>query len=266
MRTDHLMNGILRALILATLSGGLSAQGVPTATGLIDSVRPALPFPSSDNDGELPADGSSTAKWFVVWPRAEGERRIHVKANPLHPDTQAATAAAMGRIQEAVEAAERKAQAAYDRAVEEVRRTGKTTNVDGVTLEDEGVAGERIDAELELTIDLNTPTESFQIHSSVAPKIVKGSQGVSWIVTTDPNTYRDEERGTPRDRFHAAEARLLFGVTEPPTVTRRASAPRFDVTIPPSPGAFTVVVRGNETLLKQLLSQADWARLARATP
>src|SRR5262245_58161285 len=110
---------------------------------LAAAVRPALPFPAATSDGELPADQSAIAKWFVIWPSTADDTRIIVKANPLHPDTQKAGAEAMNRINAAVAAAERRAQAAYDKALEELRRTGKGGDIESITLDDEGVAGER---------------------------------------------------------------------------------------------------------------------------
>ena len=140
---------------MACASGSSAATTQPSnrMATLIEILRPALPFPAADVNGDVPVRGGESAKWFVVWPEPD-DRTVVVRANPLHPDTQASGAEAMARIQEAVVAAERKAQAAYDRALKELKQTGKGSSLDGVTLEDEGVAGERIDAELELTITL----------------------------------------------------------------------------------------------------------------
>jgi hypothetical protein len=229
---------------------------------LMRAVRPALPYPEADADGELPVAGGADSKWFVVWPRTSDERQIRVKANPLHPETQAAGAAAMARIQAAVEQAERKAQAAYEKALEELRRTGKSSNVDGVTLEDEGIAGERIDAELELVIELNE-IASYEIGSSEAPETTAGPNGVTWSIKTNANTYREGDGTSSREHFRPAEARLIFGGVARPGIRRMGDTHRFAVTLAPHPGAFMVVVRGNDALLDQVLAGTDWSPLAR---
>ena len=248
---------IVAAIVLTS-----SAQPSPRVNALMEAVRPALPYPAADAEGELPSSGGADAKWFVVWPSAPDDSRIHVKANPLHPETQAAGAEAMARIQAAVVEAERKAQAAYDRAIEELRRTGKRTNVDSVTLEDEGVAGQRIDAELELIIELGT-VSSYEFESSVAPRVTAGANGVTWVVTTTANTYRAGSGSSAREHFRPAETRILFGRVDAPSVRQLANADRFQVTTTADSSAFAVVLRGNEQLLDRVVAGADWTQLAR---
>jgi hypothetical protein len=236
------------------------AQSVRMAS-MMAAVRPALPFPASSADGELPADNSAQSKWFVVWPSEPDDDRIVVKANPLHPETQKAGAEAMDRINAAVAAAERKAQAAYDKALSDLRRTGKTTDIETITLDDEGVAGERIDAELEVVIALQDPAAPFEIASAVAPTIVAGTGGVTWIVSVPGNTYR-ATRGTDlREHFRAAETRLYFGAIQKPHITRKGDEPLYSVVVAPAPGAFAVVLRGNEPLVKQLTTGGNWSTL-----
>jgi hypothetical protein len=239
----------------------VSAQRAASVDALIEALRPALPFPAAAADGELPADGGSQFRWFVVWPSTSDSSRIIVKANPLHPDTQAAGAAAMERIQEAVVAAERKAQAAYDRALDELKRTGKGTDLDGITLDDEGAAGQMIDAELELTIELQSDPQTFTLASSKAPDVTQGSRGVSWIVDVPANTFREKDSTHSRERFTAAETRLYFGPMARPTISQRGDEPQFTVTLVPNPGSFAVILRGNEDLQKRVVSTADWSRL-----
>ena len=228
---------------------------------LVAAVRPALPFPSASEDGELPADSSAQSKWFVVWPSEPDDDRIMVKANPLHPDTQKAGKEAMDKINAAVAAAERKAQAAYDKALSDLRRSGKSTDIDTITLDDEGVDGERIDAELEVAIELQDPVRSFELASAVAPAIVAGTRGPTWIVSVPGNTYRATRGADVREHFRAAEMRLYFGAIPKPEVTRKGDAPLFAVALSPVPGAFAVVLRGNELLVKQLATAGDWSTL-----
>ena len=254
-------------LALASISVHLSGQTQISSrmTTLVEILRPALPFPEADINGDVPVRGGEGARWFVVWPTPD-DQRVVVRANPLHRDTQASGAEAMARIQEAVIAAERKAQAAYDRAIKELKQSGKASNIDGVTLEDEGVAGERIDAELELTIAIG-PAASYEIGSSRAPQIAGGVNGPTWIITTPPNIFKEGTEASHRDRFRAAETRLVFSdAAARPAVQRRGDRDLFAVTLPPAPNAFTIVLRGNEELLTQVLGKADWTKLRRTTP
>lgn len=258
------MPPVRHAILLTSLFAVTAwAQPPDRTAALVDAVRPALPYPDADASGELPATGAATARWFVIWPSPPDEPRITVKANPLHAETQAATAAAMAAIQAAVVAAERKAQAAYDEALAELKRTGKGSDLAGVTLEDEGVAGERIDAELALTIE-HTGAASFEVRSSSPPVAAAGTNGPSWVITTPPNTYRDAGDGG-REHFAAAEARLFFGVATAPAVTR-SGADRFQVAVSGGETAFAVVLRGNAALLGDVLAAAQWSRLGRRAP
>jgi len=249
------------AALLLLLPAIAGAQAVNRIDALVNAVRPALPFPGATSDGDFPADNSPASKWFVVWPSAPDDTRIIVKANPLHPETQKAAAMAMGRIQEAVIAAERKAQAAYERALEQLRRTGTGTDIEGISLDDEGIAGERIDAELELVIEVLEP-QAFAVRSGVAPIVAAGTGGPVWIVTVPANTYRAKRGPDLRDHFRAAETTLYFGPVGRPDVSGKGDDFTFNVSVPPSPGGFAVVVRGNEALLKQVVATVDWASLA----
>ena len=289
---------MLRSVVMMVAT--LVMQSSPTTTMLMDAVRPVLPYPSATAEGDLPADDSPAAKWFVVWPTRSDDRRIIVRANPLHPDVQAASAAAMEEINAAVAAAERRAQASYDRALEQLRTTGKAGELEVVTLEDEGVAGQRIDAELEVSIELTT-ADSFDIVSSEPPSITQGRNGPAWVVSVPTNIYRVTTADGPRERFRAAETRLLFGITQSPVVKQLGGEPRFRVEIrmpglkpgpaaysqhkpgpaaysqhtprpaaysqqKPGPAAlgaaFSVVIRGNAQLVSALAANADWPKLA----
>jgi hypothetical protein len=249
------------ALLAVTCSfGALGAEGQSRIDALVAAVRPALPFPGASADGELPSDQSARSKWFVVWPTAPDDTRIVVKANPLNPETQKTAAEAMEGINAAVAAAERRAQAAYDKALEELRRTGKGSDIETITLDDEGIAGERIDAELELVIELQ-PIASFEIASGQAPAVAAGARGAAWAVTVPANTYRAKRGADLREHFRAAEARIYFGAVQKPVVARKGEEPMFAVSVPASAGGFAVVLRGNETLVQQVGASADWSKL-----
>src|SRR5262245_61663014 len=109
--------------LIATLSilptAIVFTQTTPRLDALVAALRPALPFPAAAPDGATPATGGADFKWFVAWPSDPADTSVVVKANPFHPDTQKAGATAEGPIQAAVVQAERKAQAAYERAVAE---------------------------------------------------------------------------------------------------------------------------------------------------
>lgn len=247
--------------LFVSLLATASAQHASRLEALVAALRPALPFPAAAADGEMPADGGSQFQWFVIWPSTPTSARITVKANPLHPDTQSAGAEAMERIQEAVVAAERKAQAAYDRALAELKKTGKAGVLDGISLDDEGVAGERIDAEFELTIDLQSDPQTFTLASSAAPVVTPGPQGVSWMVRVAPNTYREQSGTHSIEHFRAAESRLYFGPMARPSVAQRGDDSSFTVTMAADPAAFAVILRGNDELQNRVLSSVDWTRL-----
>lgn len=227
---------------------------------LVTAVKPLLPYPAATPDGELPSDNSASSQWFVIWPLTSDDTRIVVKANPLNPDVQKASEAAMEEINAAVAAAERRAQAAYDKALEQLRKSGKGGDLEAVTLDDEGIAGERIDAEQAVTIEL-ARAESFDIASAEPPSI-GAVAGLAWTVSIAANTYRSPQGANGRDHFRAAETRLYFGITSRPGVRRLGDTPQFHVTVPPAPNAFAVVIRGNEALVRQIATQADWSLLA----
>jgi hypothetical protein len=240
---------------------GMTLQLTPRMEALVAAVRPVLPFPAATEAGDLPADHRAESRWFVIWPREADETQIILRANPLHPDVQQMGAAAMEEINAAVTAAERRAQAAYDRAIEQLRRTGRAGALDNVTLDDEGAAGERIDAELEVTIEL-TAVDTFETTSSVAPTVRPGPTAGSWIVAIPANTYRPSTGDDRRDHFRAAETHLYFGIAAAPTVTRVRDDARFRIAAASAANAFAVVVKGHAGMVDTLTTGADWARLA----
>jgi hypothetical protein len=252
-------------LVIAGLAGALVAASQPDRShdGLIAALEPALPYPASTPGGDVPANNDVRSPWFVIWPSPEDPPRVVVRANPLHPDTQKAGAEAMARIQQAVEAAERKAQAEYDRVLAEVKKSGIGSDVEGISLDDEGVAGERIDADLELTIELQPIQTSTALSSSMAPTIAAGSDGPAWIVSMPANVYREGTGKALRERFRPAEARLYFDVRERPSVTRVGPS-SFVLGVGASSAGRMVVLRGNEKLLDQVVATARWAALTRS--
>jgi hypothetical protein len=234
---------------------------------LREALAPALPYPMSDESGSLPADEVSTAPWMVR-PLASDDRQIEVLANPLNEANQARSNKAMAQIERAVEAAQQKSQAQYERAVADARRTGKSQEVDGITLADEGVAGAQIDAESHVLIEveLNKGGYRYQVASSVAPVVVPDLQGpiLAWAIAG--NVYR--ERPDTDERYSQARSYLLFGRVGQTDIKR--SGLNYDLTAAgggadagDGSAVRSLVVRlsGNEVLIGDLVRKSDWTRV-----
>ena len=197
-------------------------------TAVRAAVAPALPFPASDELGSLPADGKANDPWLVK-PLQAGDRTIEVLANPLNEEHQRRAAKAMAQIEASIEAAQRRADVQYERAIAEARRTGRSQEVDGVTLSDEGLAGARIDAESHVTIDV-----SF---NQPAPA------GVT-MNSTPASVYRDDN-GV--ERFREGQSTVSLGRTQPASDGGLSS--------------LVITLRGNEGLIADLLRKSNWNSL-----
>lgn len=264
---------LVGAIVIAPADAGAQAPAPDLAERVMASLRgavgPALPYPESDDEGVLPRDESSTSPWMVR-PPAPGDRSIEVIANPLNRANQQRAARAMAQIQASLEAAQRRSEAQYERAVAEAKRTGRSQDVDGVTLTDEGVAGARIDAEAHVTIEVafNLPVYRYLVRSSIVPSPSKTVvvPGAVAVIAVPSNVYRDRER-PDEERYCSAESLVFFGGVGGASVDQRAGT-SFEVTASgptPATGAevrsLVVRLRGNDTLIAQILMTADWARL-----
>lgn len=234
------------------------------------ALAPALPFPDTDDTNSVPANNSTTVLWMVR-PLQTGERTIEVMANPLNEINQARANRAMAQIGAAIDAAQRRAEAQYERALAEARRTGRSQDVDGVGLSDEGVAGARIDAEGHVTIDVdyNQPAYAFAVASSIEPAVSKQVtvDGAVAVIAVPSNVYRGKTAQGTEERFAPAETVVFFGTLATPEVRGRSDA-AFDVTAsaaasesPAAVRTMTVRFRGNEVLIADLLRKADWKRV-----
>lgn len=256
---------------------GATAQGLgPTSPEVIAAVRaalaPALPFPDSDEAGALPADRASTVPWMIR-PLDPGQHTIEILGNPLNPDQERRAAKAMAEIQAAIEAAQRRADAQYERALAEAQRTGRSQDIDGITLGDEGVAGARIDADLRLTIDVDAVLHvaGAVIPSSIEPAVSAEVPGAVAVVSVPANVYRE---GNAEERFCQAERWVFFGAFAAPTVTRRGSTTFEVAAAPTARGAAGVSrirtlalrLRGNESLMADVIRRADWSRVRALVP
>ena len=184
------------AIAIVLLSTALNAQDEAQVVRAMTAVRavmaPALPFPASDELGSMPADGKSEAPWMVK-PVQPGERTIEILANPLNEAHQRSAAKAMAQIDQSINAAQRRADVQYELAIAEAKRTGRSQEVDGVTLNDEGLAGARIDAESHVIVEVAfADTPARQVTTS----------------TTPSGAYRDD---SGVDRFREAGATVSAG-------------------------------------------------------
>lgn len=262
---------VLVALLLVAYPVQGQAQGTADGDRVMTVVRaamaPALPYPDTDATGSVPATNSPVPLWMVR-PLQPGERSIEVLANPLNEVNQARAARAMAQIGVAVEAAQRRAELQYEHAVAEARRTGRSQDVDGVSLSDEGVAGARIDAEAHVTIDVdfNQPAYAFGIESGVAPAPSRqvAIAGVVAVITTPSNVFRTKGVERTEEKYCAAEALVYFGAVSAPEIRER-SEHAYQVTTAAVPGdtaqSLVVRLRGNETLIGEILGKTDWNRV-----
>jgi hypothetical protein len=247
-----------------------------TAPRVMAAVRaamaPALPFSDTDPSGVLPADGKTEPLWMVR-PLEPGEQKIEVIANPLNEVNQLRAARAMAQIQNSIESAQRRAEAQYEHAVAEAKRTGKSQEVDGVTLGDEGVAGAKIDADSHVAIEVafNQLSYQFNLSSGTMPNpsvplrsvVVVGAVDV---VTLPSNTYR--EKPTDVERFAEAETFVYLGRVARPVMKKRGDSTIYELSAdappPDSTAAIASIVlrfRGNEALIADLLRKTNWNAL-----
>jgi len=274
VRTVRRVRTVLWCLVLGALCttpDRAGAQDEPLATRVMTAVRaavaPALPFPDSDELGSLPVGGNTTSLWMVR-PLQAGDRVIEVLANPLNEVHQARATRAMAQIEQAITSAQRRADAQYERAVAEAKRTGRSQDVDGVSLSDEGLAGARIDAESHVTIDVlfNQPSYRFEIASSVEPSPARqlSIPGAVSVISVPSNVFRGEK---DLEQFCEAEFQVYLGHVAVPEVRRRederyevtAGATLFDNGKPLT--AIVIRLRGNDTLMADILRKANWGVL-----
>jgi hypothetical protein len=252
----------LAALLFSAAAQAPADQRLVAA--LVDALKPALPYPEAD-EHDLPVNGSTAPLWIVRWPDS-GAARVEVIANPLNAENQERANKADVEIQRAVMAAQQKAQAQYERAVAEFEKTGRTNAIEGITLGDEGIAGERFDASNRLVVTIaRQPEYRVQVASSSEPAV--STTPFAAIVRIGANVFRDRAAaGQPeQQRFHAGEAYVVFGVAAPPVVTRTGPT-AFQIVASPEASARTAMVslRGNEGMLEHVLLKADWEGIRRA--
>jgi hypothetical protein len=257
------------ALVVMLFPAALAAQadGDRLMRAVRAAIEPALPFPATDDAGVVPANNDTVASWMVR-PLQPGDRSIEILANPLNVANQQRAARAMQQIENNIEAAQRRAAAQYERALSEAKRTGRSQEVDGVTLSDEGVAGAKIDAESHLLVDVafNEPEyrSVFAMRPSPSVEWQKEIAAAAWVVTLPASTFRDDQ---DVERFVEAETLVYLGRVTAPVMKRRGDESLYEVTAtatPPESGAIASIVvrlRGNEPLMANILRKANWSGL-----
>jgi len=249
------------AVLILLGSLAISAQD-PSQTPVISAVRaamaPALPFPDTDHSGVFPANGKTEPLWMVR-PPEPGDQTFEVIANPLNEVNQLRAARAMAQIQTNVEAAQRRAAAQYEHAVAEAKRTGKSQEVDGVTLADEGIAGAKIDADSHVLIEVASRQQSYTFEIASAMELLSTTTLDSRVVIAMPaSTYRDERLGT--DRYSEAQTFVFLGRIPAPQVRHLANH-SFEIIATADVPSMVVRLRGNDTLIADLLRKTDWMAL-----
>jgi len=265
--------GYLAAWLLVVAPLAATAQ---QTTGIVmravrAAMAPALPFPATDQAGVVPADGKTEPLWMVR-PPEPGSLLIEVLANPLNNLNQLRAERAMAQIQESIESAQRRAEAQYERAISEAKRTGKSQEVDGVTLTDEGVAGAKIDADSHVAIEVgfNQPSYHYTLSSGTMPnpsvQLRSLVAGAVDVVTLASNTFKEE--GTGVDRYCEGETFVYLGRVARPAITKRSDSTIYELiaeATPPGDAAavssLVVRFRGNEVLIADLLRKTDWNSL-----
>lgn len=273
-RMPKVPKGLVPIVLAACVASHAHAQdgiGARVMTAVRAAMAPALPFPDTDPDGELPADGKSAAAWMVR-PQQAGDRTIEILANPLNEVNQARARRAMAQIENNITAAQRRAELEYERAIAEAKRTGRSQEVDGISLSDEGVAGARIDAEQHVTIEVafNQPSYTHQLSSSIEPAPARQVMipGAVAVIAVPSNVYRPEKPQNAPERFCEAETAVYLGRVMAPAVTKRDGSD-FEVTaaaIPsetgtPAIASLVIRLRGNESLIAEIVRKTDWNAL-----
>ena len=252
----------------------LSIQDTTQQDLVMKAVRAAMApglqsFPDTEPDGASPVGGNTAALWMVR-PLEPGDTTIEIHANPLNEVNQLKATRAMAIIERNIEAAQRRAAAQYDRAVEEARRTGKSQEVDGVTLSDEGIEGAKIDAESQVFVDVafNRDAYRYLINNGMQPVSSTELAGAVAFVSFPSNTFRDST--TNADRFAAAESVVFVGRIVQPKVSKTGDT-SYEVSTTATPtdhaGIKTIALRlkGNEALVKELLKKTAWNELVELT-
>ena len=257
---------LLLLLVVAASGDAAARQAGPSAVS--DSLRPAfaaaLPFPDAQPDGTAPG-GAADPVWTVRWPAAGG-MLVEVVANPVNPGNRQRALKAEEEIQKSAMASQRRSQADYEQALSDFTRIGKVGSIREITLTDDGVAGERYDAESQLTIRAATfeGTHSFNVSTSQMPQSVPATAGPVSIVRVAANTYLEAAAtdDSSHARFCPEQAWVFLGAVRPAEITRvDESVAGISVAVTGVSPGLVVSISGNAELVDRVVRQANWALL-----
>lgn len=252
----------LLALIALALQPDAALQA-RVMTAVRTAMAPALPFPASDEDGALPAGNNTEALWMVK-PSQPGDNAIEVLVNPLNESNQRRANAAMAQIDKNIASAQRRAEEQYERAIAEAKRTGKSQDVNGVTLADEGAAGEKIDADSHVTIDVMFNENEYRL---VVPGQTAPARQASFAYPNVMVAAHEYDAPPGGGRHYKESERIIFlGPLSPPQVTKRPTNGFEVVTTNSQAGtgavhSLVLRLRGNSALLDDIQSKTDWSQL-----
>lgn len=252
------------ALLLAAPAAAQGTQGERIMGAVRAAMAPALPFPETTADGSVPFNNNTEALWMTS--SDHSGQTIDILANPLNAVVQLRATRAMAQIDTNIQAAQRRASAQYEAAVTEARRTGRSQAVDGVTLNDEGVAGERIDAEsyASVYVEFGQREYRFTVRGTMEPSRMPSFPHPDAVVLMVPgHVYRDDD-GVE----HYAESHriVLLGRNLESKVTKQKDGLYVVTATPTTPAtggldALTLHMRGNSELVSAILEKTDWGRV-----
>lgn len=273
----------------ALLCGVLASVAVPVAPpsrqvvapdravvqALVTALRPLLPFPDARENG-LPADGSADAVWAVRWPGMD-ETRVAVMANPLNADNRRRALEAERQIQAAAMRAQERSQADYERALRDFARTGRTDTIREISLRDDGVAGDRYDAESQLAIEVTMVDGGMHlpVEGRLSPEVASEPVGPGVILMRLPAHVYDESgpddpvslpRYAPEQAWFVMGPATASGQAPPADVTDAVDAAGPALVVEQTGNAAVAVVAlvGNGTLLERIVAAVDWSAVAAA--
>lgn len=273
-----LLCGVLASFATPLMPAWRQAQAPDGAVvaALVAALRPLLPFPDAREDG-TPADGSTDAVWAVRWPGAD-ETRVEVMANPLNADNRRRALDAERQIQAAAMRAQERSQADYERALRDFARTGRTETIREISLRDDGVAGDRYDAESQLTIEAMAVDGAMHlpVEGRLSPAAAADALGPGITLMRVPAHVYDEagpDEPVSFPRFAPEQAWLVMGpatasaVAPPADTADTVGAPGPMLVVEQTDNAnaaVVVVLVGNGVLLERMVETADWNSVAAA--
>lgn len=256
---------VIFALLIAAPASAQDATRARVMAVMKSALAPALPFPETDEDGAVPANNSTEALWMVRYPTAD-DTTIEVLANPLNEVVQLRATRAMAQIESNIQAAQRRATAQYESAVAEAKRTGRSQEVDGVTLSDEGLAGERIDADSQVVIEVrfNERAYNFRVVGESEPtRVASFVYPNSTALMVPAHVYKDDD-GV--EHFAESQRIVFLGrIAEPKASKEKGDV--FEVTAATTaPGTtgldgLVVRIRGNNELVTEIFAKTNWNQL-----